>query len=291
MSGGEGPQHSLRFQELPYTIETGEAEMISVDFVARGGANASAIEEPKPDTAKPPTPSKDPKGKGKAHAPTKNGVQTNGTKTELILSAEDEDHIALLTAKSNAIRMLQQRISLLRSYLQSLPSCYLTQPASSSDPSAPHTIPADLNLDHQILRQTSALLARLPLLSATSTPTPSADPSSASTSQPPSQNPLHMPTTTTQETYPSQSQRQSTDIALTSLLSTLGTTLSVTQRMGRKFAVFESARSSKESERILGGGGGGRGGAFGDVTSRGYGDTGSGGADEERGEWGDAMET
>ena len=34
----------LRFRELPYSIETGEAEMISVDFVARGGGNATAVE-------------------------------------------------------------------------------------------------------------------------------------------------------------------------------------------------------------------------------------------------------
>lgn len=36
----------IRFRELPYSIETGEAEMISVDFVARGAGNAMAIEAP-----------------------------------------------------------------------------------------------------------------------------------------------------------------------------------------------------------------------------------------------------
>jgi COP9 signalosome complex subunit 6 len=35
---------STKFKELVYTIETGEAEMISVDFVARGGGNATAVE-------------------------------------------------------------------------------------------------------------------------------------------------------------------------------------------------------------------------------------------------------
>lgn len=35
----------VRFRELPYSVETGEAEMISVDFVARGAGNAMAIEE------------------------------------------------------------------------------------------------------------------------------------------------------------------------------------------------------------------------------------------------------
>lgn len=36
-------QLDLRFRELPYSVETGEAEMISVDFVARGG-NAMATD-------------------------------------------------------------------------------------------------------------------------------------------------------------------------------------------------------------------------------------------------------
>ena len=35
---------SIKFKELVYSIETGEAEMISVDFVARGGGNATAVE-------------------------------------------------------------------------------------------------------------------------------------------------------------------------------------------------------------------------------------------------------
>jgi COP9 signalosome complex subunit 6 len=39
---------STKFKELVYTIETGEAEMISVDFVARGGGNATAVEGPGP---------------------------------------------------------------------------------------------------------------------------------------------------------------------------------------------------------------------------------------------------
>lgn len=41
----EGPL-DLKFRELPYSVETGEAEMISVDFVARGGGNAANIDAP-----------------------------------------------------------------------------------------------------------------------------------------------------------------------------------------------------------------------------------------------------
>ena len=40
--GTEEPQqqHQLRFRELSHSVETGGAEMIAVDFVAKGGANA-----------------------------------------------------------------------------------------------------------------------------------------------------------------------------------------------------------------------------------------------------------
>jgi COP9 signalosome complex subunit 6 len=44
---------STKFKELVYTIETGEAEMISVDFVARGGGNATAVEGSSATAAKP----------------------------------------------------------------------------------------------------------------------------------------------------------------------------------------------------------------------------------------------
>lgn len=43
LDGQEVPL-DLRFQEVPYLVETGEAEMISVDFVARGGGNATSID-------------------------------------------------------------------------------------------------------------------------------------------------------------------------------------------------------------------------------------------------------
>lgn len=41
---GQEPRLGLRFRELPHSVETGEAEMISVDFVARGGGNATAVD-------------------------------------------------------------------------------------------------------------------------------------------------------------------------------------------------------------------------------------------------------
>jgi COP9 signalosome complex subunit 6 len=47
---GEEQGIHIRFRELPYSIETSDAEMISVDFVARGGGNAMAIKAPSEST-------------------------------------------------------------------------------------------------------------------------------------------------------------------------------------------------------------------------------------------------
>jgi hypothetical protein len=83
VDGAERNQ-SLKFRELRYSVESGEAEMISVDFVARGGANATAVEAPKAKEEK--------KGKGKA----KDG-ETNDAAAQLeqsYLSAEDDERMS-----------------------------------------------------------------------------------------------------------------------------------------------------------------------------------------------------
>ncbi|KAJ9639475.1 hypothetical protein H2199_006509 [Coniosporium tulheliwenetii] len=132
--GGEGKE--LRFRELPYSIETGEAEMIGVDFVAKGGGNATAVDSTK--TQGGGAAGKTSTGKGKARA---GDAQVNGAveSESLELSPEDEELLSSLTAKQNAIRMLHRRISLLRAYLSSLPPSYLT------DASLPFSTPQDSN--------------------------------------------------------------------------------------------------------------------------------------------------
>lgn len=49
---GQEGQLELKFRELPYTVETGEAEMIGVDYVARNPGNATAIDSAAKDTNK-----------------------------------------------------------------------------------------------------------------------------------------------------------------------------------------------------------------------------------------------
>jgi COP9 signalosome complex subunit 6 len=82
VDSGERNQ-SLKFRELHYSVETGEAEMISVDFVARGGGNATAVEASAPKV-------ESKKGKGKAEGT--NG-KANGTAAGEVsyLSAEEDE--------------------------------------------------------------------------------------------------------------------------------------------------------------------------------------------------------
>lgn len=79
IDSSEGPL-GLKFRELPYTVETGEAEMISVDFVARGGGNATNID----------TPAK-PKGKGKISKDPKSQQEAKTLSDSSLLSPEDEE--------------------------------------------------------------------------------------------------------------------------------------------------------------------------------------------------------
>lgn len=162
MKDGE-PQLKLRFKELPFTVETGEAEMISIDFVARGGGNAAAIN----DISKKGAPTEQgivgkSKGKGKSKEISEDPVRTESTKREEIsLSREDEEKLASLTAKANAIKMLQSRINLIATYLQRLPPSYVSDGvASEADIESKNYVP----VNHSILRSIQALLGRLSVL-------------------------------------------------------------------------------------------------------------------------------
>ena len=92
---GEDPKDGLelKFRELPYEVATGEAEMISVDFVARGGGSATAVDGNVKKSKAPPSHSalserSDMNGKGKERAvepPTARSEDLSG------LTAEDEE--------------------------------------------------------------------------------------------------------------------------------------------------------------------------------------------------------
>ena len=216
-ASGEAQSLVLRFKELPFTVETGDAEMIGVDFVARGGANATAI----PQTAEAEK-TADSKNKGKAKA--------DDTEKEAApvayLTPDEEDLLATMTAKVNAIRMLQRRISLIKKYLESLPPCYLTD--TSIKTVEPHP-----QISHPVLRSIASLLARLPLLMP-HTPITTATENGTSQEAPQQAS-----------VFEQENAAQASDVALVSLLGTLGSTLQDADKMSKKAQIFETELNKK----------------------------------------------
>lgn len=87
---GMGRQLKLKYRELDYSMDTGEAEMIGMDFVARGAGNATAVASST--QTKPVATTEFTKGKSKASAES---VQPNGEEAETLLSPEDEERASL----------------------------------------------------------------------------------------------------------------------------------------------------------------------------------------------------
>lgn len=209
MQDGE-PHLGLKFRELPYTVETGEAEMISVDFVARGGGNATAV-------AGDPTGRKlDDDGNGKArtairsdekHAPP---VAIND---QHILSREDEELIASLTAKANAVKMLHARINLIATYLRKLPPNRTSGEAlGNMEPGHDEYSPVNLS----VLRSIQALLGRLSLMV----------PADAMM-------------------FEEELRSEKNDVNVVSLLSMLTNSIRDIKDTGRKFSVVDAGRNAK----------------------------------------------
>lgn len=221
-----------KFRELVYTVETGEAEMIAVDFVARGGGNATAVEGSSAASkgkAGKDAEEKDKKSKGKQkELPKEETIDESA-----VLTAEDEELLSTLTAKMNAIRMLSRRISLLRTYLATLPPSYLSDPSLPLDPTPSNDHPLPLN--HSILRSVSAMLARINILA------------------PPDV-----------EAFTLESQQEASDVQLVQLLSSITNSVSAARDLGKKSHIVETGKS--QSRRGAGGmgsimGGGYEGGA------------------------------
>ncbi|KAK4226164.1 hypothetical protein QBC38DRAFT_481121 [Podospora fimiseda] len=166
----------LRFRKLPYTIETGEAEMIAMQFIREGGANA---------TSSTPVPAIidqfDKKiavddGKGKRRA-----VAANDTKGEEKIKQEppveavttkdanltkiETEYMSALQTKSNALKMLKARLNLIIAYLTRLPPGFtsgnqtVAQAAEASRASGgQYTVPVN-----NILRHINALVTNIEL--------------------------------------------------------------------------------------------------------------------------------
>ncbi|KAF8851176.1 hypothetical protein BDZ45DRAFT_601822 [Acephala macrosclerotiorum] len=230
-SGGEDKEMkdveshlTLKFRELPYSVETGEAEMISVDFVARGGGNATAVDGTAKKAATK-TESAESAGKGKTRASKKaesNDSEPSKTQDQHILSREDEELIASLTAKANAVKMLHSRINLIALYLQNLPPSYISS-------TVPEGVEANdkkyTPVNHSILRSIQALLSRLSLLI----------PADAAA-------------------FEQELMSEKNDVNLVTLLGTITESIKDIRETGRKFAIVDTQKSMKtKNDRSMGG--------------------------------------
>jgi COP9 signalosome complex subunit 6 len=121
----------------------------------------------------------------------------------------------------NAIRMLSRRIQLLRTYLDTLPPSYLSDPSLPVNP----TVDAQnqLPLNHSILRSISATLARINILAP-----PDAD------------------------AFTLESQQEASDVQLVNLLSSITNSVSAAKELGRKSHVVEHAKNQGKSRMGMG---------------------------------------
>lgn len=178
MSDAE-PQLKPMFREILYAVETLEAEMIGLDHIATGATNAMLeqdYDERSTTVAG--------KGQGKAKATAKatvGGGKEDEDQEGLVLSAEDEELLAALRTKSNAIKMLQARIQLLVAYLESLQPSYLTTPDAplwlntTSKQDAVDISLRSSQSSYPILLAIQALVSRLALLDPSATSPAAAD--------------------------------------------------------------------------------------------------------------------
>jgi COP9 signalosome complex subunit 6 len=206
------PPLKLKFRELPYSVETGEAEMISMDFIARGGGNATAVEsqEPKPSVA---AVDSDVKGKKRIVPQAEKKKDADPSAEDVVLSREEEEMIAALTARVNAIKMLHSRIQLITTYLEHLPASYLS-PNGPADNTTPVVNVSQTTPSHTVLRSIQALVNRLDLLV-----------------------PSDM------EAFRDEMLREQNDVNLVSLLNEVLQSLNDARDAGKKFGIIENAKS------------------------------------------------
>ncbi|TPX11997.1 uncharacterized protein E0L32_007300 [Thyridium curvatum] len=224
--GGDGDQEmkdgntqeqtlKLKFRHLPYSVETGEAEMISIDFVAKGATNAAATDSAeKKKKKKPSQGATETKGKQLASGQDTDASDVNDLAA---LSREEEELIASITTRANAVKMLHSRIQLVTKYLEQLPPSYLAtegQAPPEAAPGQPHTTPS-----HTILRSIQALVNRLPILQPAST-----------------------------EAFEREMQSEANDVHLIALTDQVMQSIKEIREIGRKFSIVEQGRN--QSKRL-----------------------------------------
>jgi COP9 signalosome complex subunit 6 len=207
----------IRFRELPYSVETAEAEMISMDFISKGGGTATAAE---PKEKRPAVALVESEVKGKRRVIVQEDSMKSTRSTELaaqevVLSREEEEMIAALTAKANAIKMLHSRIHLISTYMENLPPEFQQGQISATEASrTAETDPQATTPSHTILRSIQALVSRLELI---------------------------VPSDT--EAFQQEMLREENDVNLVALLNEVMQSVQDARDVGKKYSVVESAKT------------------------------------------------
>lgn len=203
-----------KFREIPFVVETGEAEMISMSSVAGGAGNAASaqVREKQKEDQESDTKAKgkgNAKGKGKQVAAEVEKVDPN----TVTLSKEDEEMVAALQTKANAIRMLKSRIDLIIKYLQRLPPPYTAEVEAEANAGlGGHTEPSQT-----LLRLIQALVHRLSLV----------EPADA-------------------EELKEELLREENDVLTINLLNELLGRVTATREVGKKFAAVEAGKAAQK---------------------------------------------
>ncbi|KAJ5287234.1 hypothetical protein N7478_002920 [Penicillium angulare] len=142
---GEELVLKLRFRELRYSVETGESEMIGVNTIVQGSGTAAVDTYPLVAGA----------NTGNNPQSVKQGTRgdKDGRESNTGLTQEEEELLANLTTRLNAIRTLESRISLLKSYVANI------------SPESGNADSTSVTWSHPLLRDISSLLSHLSLLS------------------------------------------------------------------------------------------------------------------------------
>ncbi|KFA74281.1 hypothetical protein S40288_08456 [Stachybotrys chartarum IBT 40288] len=155
MDDGE-PTLKLKFREVPYSVETDETEMISMNYVASGSGNAAAAAIKDERVSR----SVETNSKGKRRLVEGSAATSDAAVEDTALSQEEEELVASLTARANAIKMLNSRIKLITAYLEKLPPSYINGESAESDSMETDNTTPSLT----VLRQIQALVSRLDLV-------------------------------------------------------------------------------------------------------------------------------
>ncbi|KAJ5933788.1 hypothetical protein N7454_006117 [Penicillium verhagenii] len=197
IDGQEAP--SLRFRELEYFVDTGEAEMVGVNTIVQSSGTAAVA-----DTQS----SKQSDSRSKsADLLTEQGKENETTAAKL--TQEEEELIANITTRLNAVRILESRIALIKSYVSSVSPI-----SDSADPSQ------SAAWSHPILREVNSLLSHLAILA-------------------PSE----------QSTFAEEVVSQNNDVLLAALLGQVGETIKSMRELGRKSAMVQAARQTNSARK------------------------------------------